>query len=408
MENNLIKDILSLNKELKDLEILDNINSIEEIEEQIDNPSIDLNVDYPYIIFDTHDLLRTINLCNKLILQKSNNFSYNSISLVPVLEYKTLYFYVTNELSHFRYRTELLGDINEMLNEYISIPLIIFQKLAKLMGNKILIYKKDNNYYIRLQNGDLLLDVYKANENIIFFPSEPEEKIAELKIDNIGNIIDSILPLLNTEISVENKRINFTGEKVYFNSSSYYIESTQNTPRMSLSLKDAEFISKLNKYYKNETLLIFNTKSNLPRLFIRIDKVEFEFINSISSISDILIEQIKNTLIPVEISLNYLDLYKVVNLATTLPSSTGNIKLYYSTDKLIVEIYSIKGVSSFKIPIDKLNISLITEKEITLRASVLKKLLLSFSKSEKIKLGFNNTNVIIENEFSKATLISYN
>ena len=221
MENNLIKDILSLNNELKELEILDNINNLEDIEEQINNPSIDLNVNYPYIIFDTYDLLRTINLCNKLILQKSNNFSYNSISLVPVLEYKTLYFYVTNELSHFRYRTELLGDVNEMLNEYISIPLITLQKLVKLMGNKVLIYKKDNNYYLRLQNGDLLLDVYKANENIIFFPSEPDLKLLEIPVSNLGNIVDAMLPLLNYEISSENKRINFTEEKAYFNSSSY-------------------------------------------------------------------------------------------------------------------------------------------------------------------------------------------
>lgn len=408
MENSLIKDILSLNQEFKELEILDTINEIEEIEEQIDSPLIDLDINYPYMIFDTHDLLRVINLCNKLVLPKSNNFSYNSISLIPIPEYKTLYFYITNELSHFRYKTELLGNTNEMLKDYISIPLIVLQKLVKLMGNKILIYKKDNNYYIRLQNGDLLLDTYSVNENIIFFPSEPEEKIAELKIDIIGNIVDSILPLLNTEISVENKRINFTGEKVYFNSSSYYIESTQNTPRMSLSLKDAEFISKLNKYYKNETLLIFNTKSNLPRLFIKIDKVEFEFINSVNSISEILTEQIKNALIPVEISLKHLDLYKVVNLATTLPSSTGNIKLYYNVDKLIIEIYSNKGVSSFKIPMNRLDIPSIMKKEIILRASVLKKLLSSFNKSEIIKLGFNNTNIVIENDFSKAVLISYN
>lgn len=407
MENNLIKDILSLNNELKELEILDNINNLEDIEEQINNPSIDLNVNYPYIIFDTYDLLRTINLCNKLILQKSNNFSYNSISLVPVLEYKTLYFYVTNELSHFRYRTELLGDINEMLNEYISIPLITLQKLVKLMGNKVLIYKKDNNYYLRLQNGDLLLDVYKANENIIFFPSEPDLKLLEIPVSNLGNIVDAMLPLLNYEISSENKRINFTEEKAYFNSSSYYIESNINTPKLSLSLKDAEFISKLNKYYKNDNMILFNTKSTLPRLFIKLDKIEYEFINSINSISKLLTDQINTSIKPIEATLNYLDLYKVVNLATNLPSSTGNIKLKYKDNFLIISITSAKGDSNFSIPIEKISNNLYKD-EIIIRATLLKKLLLSFTKSENINIALNNISITIENDFSKAILMTNN
>lgn len=407
MENNLIKDILSLNNELKELEILDNINNLEDIEEQINNPSIDLNVNYPYIIFDTYDLLRTINLCNKLILQKSNNFSYNSISLVPVLEYKTLYFYVTNELSHFRYRTELLGDINEMLNEYISIPLITLQKLVKLMGNKVLIYKKDNNYYLRLQNGDLLLDVYKANENIIFFPSEPDLKLLEISVSNLGNIVDAMLPLLNYEISSENKRINFTEEKAYFNSSSYYIESNINTPKLSLSLKDAEFISKLNKYYKNDNMILFNTKSTLPRLFIKLDKIEYEFINSINSISKLLTDQINTSIKPIEATLNYLDLYKVVNLATNLPSSTGNIKLKYKDNFLIISITSAKGDSNFSIPIEKISNNLYKD-EIIIRATLLKKLLLSFTKSENINIALNNISITIENDFSKAILMTNN
>lgn len=407
MENNLIKDILSLNNELKELEILDNINNLEDIEEQINNPSIDLNVNYPYIIFDTYDLLRTINLCNKLILQKSNNFSYNSISLVPVLEYKTLYFYVTNELSHFRYRTELLGDINEMLNEYISIPLITLQKLVKLMGNKVLIYKKDNNYYLRLQNGDLLLDVYKANENIIFFPSEPDLKLLEIPVSNLGNIVDAMLPLLNYEISSENKRINFTEEKAYFNSSSYYIESNINTPKLSLSLKDAEFISKLNKYYKNDNMILFNTKSTLPRLFIKLGKIEYEFINSINSISKLLTDQINTSIKPIEATLNYLDLYKVVNLATNLPSSTGNIKLKYKDNFLIISITSAKGDSNFSIPIEKISNNLYKD-EIIIRATLLKKLLLSFTKSENINIALNNISITIENDFSKAILMTNN
>ena len=294
-----------------------------------------------------------------------------------------------------------------MLNEYISIPLITLQKLVKLMGNKVLIYKKDNNYYLRLQNGDLLLDVYKANENIIFFPSEPDLKLLEIPVSNLGNIVDAMLPLLNYEISSENKRINFTEEKAYFNSSSYYIESNINTPKLSLSLKDAEFISKLNKYYKNDNMILFNTKSTLPRLFIKLDKIEYEFINSINSISKLLTDQINTSIKPIEATLNYLDLYKVVNLATNLPSSTGNIKLKYKDNFLIISITSAKGDSNFSIPIEKISNNLYKD-EIIIRATLLKKLLLSFTKSENINIALNNISITIENDFSKAILMTNN
>lgn len=402
----IIKNILSLNQEFKELEILDNINDIEEIEEQINNPSISLDVDFPYIVFDTNDLIRVINLCNKLVLQKSNNFSYNSISFVPVIEYKTLYFYVTNELSHFRYKTELLGNPSEMLTDYISIPLNVLQKLVKLMGNKVLIYKNNNNFYIRLQNGDLLLDFYPVNEKIIFFPSEPNNKLAEIPISSLGNIIDSMIPLLNNEIQSENRRINFNGEKAYFNSSIYYIESLINTPKMSLSIKDAEFISKLNKYYKNDKILLFDTSSILPRLYIKVDKVEYEFINSINRINDIVSKQIDSLIKPLESSLTYLDLFKIINLATLLPSSTGNINLKYKNKNLIISINSVKGNSDFSIPIDIISDNLYNN-EISIRANLLKKLLLSFSNSNKIKLCLNDTAIILENDFSRAILISY-
>ena len=139
MEENLINVVQSLNDlAMKETEQLD-----EFIAENNDDIKLDIN--YPYLIFKRDELIRAMNLCNKIVQQKSDISSYNSISFIPDIENSGMYFYATNELSHFRYYTELLGDKSEMINENISIPLIILQKLIKLMGNKVLIYKKDNN-----------------------------------------------------------------------------------------------------------------------------------------------------------------------------------------------------------------------------------------------------------------------
>lgn len=264
----LAKSIEDASQSLSDLTANTELDTDEIIEDNNDN--INLVTEYPYIIFMRADIIRVMNLCNKIVQTKSDIAAYNSISLVPVPEFKTLNLYVTNELSHFNYQAELIGDSSEMLKDNISIPFIVLQKIVKLMGNKVLIYKKDNTYYIRLVNGDLILDVRPADMKILTFPGEISTKVADISIDTLGQTVNCILPLLSSEIKGEARRINFTGESAYYNSSFYYIESNLKTPVMCLSYRDADFISRLSKYYKGEMIQIFSVKSDLSRLYFKI------------------------------------------------------------------------------------------------------------------------------------------
>ena len=162
MEENLVSDIISIldNDEL----IVDN------------NKEINLSIEYPYLIFSRDDLVRAINLCNKLVLSKSDIPEYNSISFVPVKFTKKINLCATNELSHFRISSELLGDLDNIIEEPFCISLIILQKIVKLMGNKVLIYKNDNKYYTRLLDGDLLIDVRPTNLDIVTIPGNSTDR----------------------------------------------------------------------------------------------------------------------------------------------------------------------------------------------------------------------------------------
>ena len=241
-ENEGILDILDAARGLADL-ITDTQDIIEDLEET-SKSEINLKIGYPYLIFKTDDLIRVMNLCNKIVQPKSDNPAYNTISIVPVPAFKTVNFYVTNDLSHFSYQAELIGESENMLNETISISFMNLQKIVKLAGSKILIYKKDNNIYIRIIDGDLLVDYRQIEKQYLEFPGTVKEKVAELGVNNIGRIVNAALPLLNAELRGDVKRINFTGDRAYFNSSFYYLESLINSPKISLSLRDAEFFNK--------------------------------------------------------------------------------------------------------------------------------------------------------------------
>lgn len=408
MEENALEDIIKATQSLNDL-VMNTEPDLDEIVED-NNDEINLEVDYPYIIFYRSDLVRAMNLCNKIVQPKSNTTTYNSISLVPVPFDKCIWFYATNELSHFRYRAELLGDMKETWDFPISIPLTILQKLVKLMGNKVLLYKKEENLYIRLLDGDLLLDLRQADMTILTFPGDvsDKDKIAELKISNIGSVVNNILPLLQAEIRGEAKRISFTGDKAYYNSSFYYIETSIKTPRMTLSLRDADFINKLFKYYKNDEIQIFSVKSNLSRLFLKINNIEYEFINSINSISDIITRQMNNIVKEPEVMVSYDRLYRTVTLATTLPYSTGDVILKYNKDKLQTSIISNRGNSDFSFTTELLTENKLYDKEVLVRAETLRRLLTSFNEADKLSIALADLGITLEYKNIKAIMMHTN
>lgn len=89
MEDKDLEELFSAASSLKSILGVD-----QELDEFIEETGgdIDLNVQYPYLIFDKLSLVRAMNLCNKLIQQKSDVSSYNSISLIPNIEESTIYF----------------------------------------------------------------------------------------------------------------------------------------------------------------------------------------------------------------------------------------------------------------------------------------------------------------------------
>lgn len=408
MEDSSIDNFLDATQMLHDLSINDKENVDEILPDNDDN--IDTNIDYPYIVFKRDDLIRTMNLTSKLIQVKSDIISYNSISFIPDIDKKLIYFCATNELSYFKYSAELIGEPSKMLDRSFSIPLLILQKLVKLMGNKILLYIKDNNLYIRLLDGDLLLDLREVNTKILDFPGTISDKLADLNLNSFGKIIDNIMPLLNGEIRGETRKIQFTGSKAYYNSSFYYLESDITTPRMSISYRDADFIDKLYKYYSDKQIQVFSvkSKSNINRIMIKLDNVEYEFINSVNSISDILVDQMHKMISDIEAIIDFNKLYRTVVLATNLPSSTGNVSLQFSEDKLKASITSNKGSSDFNFNIIKKEKDKLYNKEIIIRAETLRRLLSSFTEYNNIGITLSDLGITISYNGTKAVLMHTN
>ncbi len=371
------------------------------------NKDIDLNIEYPYLIFSRFHLVRALNLCSKLVLSKSDITEYNSISFIPITFNKSLNLCATNELSHFKMRLDLYGDINNSLTEPFAISLTVLQKIVKLMGNKVLIYKKDNKYYTRLLDGDLLIDARPINIDIVTIPGNTTNKIADLGLNNLGKICISVISLMSSEISNDNKKLFFIGDKCYFKSPFYYMEADIRTPEMVLSYRDIEFICKLYKYYESNQIMLFNVDTSLSRLRILLDNIEYQFINSKHSEINLVPQEMDNLMKDSEVSLSFDRFYKIVSLATSLPGSSNKISLKYLNNQLNLSILNNNGNSNFNFPIERLNKGRLYGKEIFLNASVFKKLLDSFIGVDKIEISLDDIGITVKNGLLKIFLMNY-
>jgi hypothetical protein len=289
-----------------------------------------------------------------------------------------------------------------MINEPLSVSFSVLQKIVKLMANKVMFYIKDNNIYVRLLDGDLLLDYRKPRLDVLNFPGNPTDKIAELSLSNVGELINKVYTLIENEPVLDKRKLNFLGDKCYFNSTYYYIESDITTPRLSLSVRDLDIIKKLYKYYKDNKIQLFNFDSSVSRLFIKLDNIEY--ISVLSSVSNIfsLTQELQDRINETKFSLDYNKLYRIINLANTLPGNSGDLNLSLD-DKLTIEIKSNNGSSSFNLDVKYINNKNLTY-FLSIKSEVLRKALIPFEGSNEIELSVSESGMIISNNKIKSIL----
>lgn len=116
-------------------------------------------------------------------------------------------------------------------------------------------------------------------------------------------------------------------------------------------------------------------------------------------------QQMEKVMKDIEAFINFDRFNKVVNLATSLPSSTGDLTLRYENDELIASINSNKGVSDFTFKLEKVSEDKLSVNTIYLKAGTLKRLLNSFSSADKIGIAISDTGVTLEYKNIKAIIM---
>lgn len=383
---------------LNTLDIFSSLGLNEHEDEPIDEDTkddINLEVEEPHLVFYKSDLIKALSLGIGLVQPKSDVGILKSITLIPSIQNKRLYFHTTNDMSYFRYNVELLGDTN-LINTPISIPLNIIQKLISLMGVHVLIYQKENLYYIRLLGGDLILDTAKIEPKYLTLPGRIGDKLAELPINSIGKICKITYPLIQNDIRGENRKLQLTSNEAIYISNMYYIKAQLNAPELILRLKDIDYINRLYKNYRNEILQIFKVEdSSLPRYVFITNNTEYQTIISKPQISDLVKDQMNKLISDFDVEIDFRYLTKIIALANNLPSSTGKIGFKRTTSGLSACIVSKSGESCFDIPINTKYTNHVDKAFKYVNAEPLKRLVNALELVSDVKIAINDKAIIL-------------
>lgn len=309
-----------------------------------------LKVDYESIILEKEELIKTLNLASKIAHTSSTAIECNSITFIPNWEHRTLTLTVTNDLTYFKCKTELIGAGNP-LRDVFSIKVETLNKLKSFFRDKILIYKKNNEYYIRLLDGDLLLEARIPNMTKLAFTTVPSNLIFEAKVNTFTDLLNSY-KIMSDDFS--DKWLAFDGEKLSLCGLNFYSETRFRSPIMCLLMQDVDLLIRLNQYYSEDVLQIFSTDSRIPKLYLKIGNIEIEILNVLSNINKTNIEKLSQFISTSSYSIETEALRRVLSIALNLSNIDKDCILKIKDDSILVILKTSKGDSEFNLVTQKL------------------------------------------------------
>ena len=366
------------------------------------NSTIDLSVEYPHLVLKTEEVLKTIKIISPIINLKSNRNIPKSLTFY--YNEGTYKYLITDDVSYFNQDINILNTDNR-LAETLCIPLNILQACSKSFGDHILIYKKENNFYVRLTSGDLILDLVNAEENLLKYPGLIGNEIMYTSTNTLSDALRAVLPIVQCEPTPEKKKISFVNNTMEFSTGKFLISYAIQLPTMKISYRTAEFLKSMCGIVES-ALYFYEDQENPNRVHIKCGNISYTTTVGKDNIDPRISTFIDSKFKAPGIYVEYLDFNSVVTLASSLNYATGSV-LFNIQDQedLITTIPNTKGNSSFKVP-KKHNTNMYEENnnKVEVLSRSLKKLLSSFP-ADDLYIVLNADSVAIKSGAIRGVLL---
>lgn len=306
------------------------------------------------------------------------------------------------------YLTYKLDKLNEenVLTDPVVINANVLEKLSKALPAQCIILKKEEegveNYYIRLYGGNFVLETIPIDVEKFTYKDE-KEKIGSVDAQDVMAALRGLSGIASAAQSPTEKRVLCFKEAAFCSYLFSGIELKRPFVPCDFKTKDVAVLKALLNS-NTEVLTAYSSKEGtVPRVTLEGAKFSYTFLVSESDNISPMKERIETTNYTSGVYVQWLTLFKLAELSSSLSYSTGKVMLNYSDDKALEFTLCTKKTNSLFRMSDGVEGDVKPLKEsITIQASLLTLILRSFSDKTAVLIGLSDKGISISSDEYRA------
>lgn len=381
---------------------------LDEVESGIDDMDlsdfgeIDDTIDYPHIKVSTKVLNEFLKVAKQICSSGGRDIVSKAVCMKA--DGDKLVCMATDFDVYVEKKLELLNTEN-ILTDLIQVPTDILIKLTKAVPVNTIIYKKEDEFFIRLYGGDMTLETYSFPEEKFVF-SDEVDKIGEIEAEDLYGAMKDLTPVVTAAVNPAERRVICEKDKAFANYMWAIIMIKKSFDDFDLKVKDLSVLKSLTLDKKEEQILVYKTKEDnkVVRCVLEGSDFKYAFLVSAVSVSESMKNNISDVVKDSGVYVDFVQFYKMVQVASDLPYAIGKIGINYCDEGIDVNIMTKKGTDNrFTISGNKENEIEKLDEDLVVQAKLLRIILRSFASKSSIRLTVSEDGLgILSDDYSAA------
>lgn len=278
-----------------------------------------------------------------------------------------------------------------VLGDPVVVPTEVLIKLIKAVPSNTIIFKDGDEYKIRLYGGDIPLETYAVDVQKFDFSEElVESGVIESK--TFYSTLKDFSPIVTAAVAPQERRIVCDSEEAIAFYMWGIMISRSSYSDMDLKVKDISILKTLT-VGTEDTLRVFDTapEVKVKRKVIQSGTFKYSFLVSDAKVADQMKDSISAVATNDGVYVDFLQLYKLVEIASELPYAIGKVAFNYCEDGVELIIKTKKGNDSkFVLNGSEEGNTAPMKEEIVVQAKLLRVFLRAFANQSSVKLTLSS------------------
>jgi len=352
-------------------------------------------IEFPHFKVSTRRFMEVLKMSNVICQGSGGDIECKSIGIQVVGD--KVVFYLTDFEMFVRKEVQVINTEN-MLTDFIVVNLPIISRIIAACSSVTTIFKKDNEYFLKVVGGDIHLETLRVTkEQMEGKDFDKAKKYGKLPTRELNEALKALFPLASSAVTTAQRRIFIIGKEFF----SVYVFCTAKIstdfemPEMDLSIKSLKILYILSLGYALPEISVQRYKN---RIILTGDGFMFSFLLSEYKPKIEYINGIESIMNNESVNVDTIYLSKFAKISSTLIYSTTRMDFNYNNDGRVEFVMRTKRNDSNIILKGESNPNLKPlEKSVGIQSNMLRSLLGVFSQMPTLKMRITPDGIGISN-----------